>query len=141
MKHLIRRILREETEPDFTEKFFLAIQSVGRSIPTIIKQPLKWMIKNVVGHTPTKARLIFPKKGWETVAVEILEESRVVTGTYKTLDEANEFFIELKNNGIILEELLIGSHGSPGNLLSTQKGGVKFYKQVFDKKNKRIYRY
>ena len=136
MKHLIRRILREETEPDFTEKFFLAIQSVGRSIPTIIKQPLKWMIKNVVGYTPTKARLIFPKKGWETVAVEILESLGVVTGTYESLEEANKFFKELKNNGIVLEELLVGSHGGPGNLLTTQKGGFKVYKQVFDEKRR-----
>ena len=136
MKTLIRRILREETEPDFAEKVLTAVQNVGRRIHPTIKRNLKWIIKNVVGHTPTKARLIFPKKGWETVAVEILESLGIVTGTYKTLDEANEFFMELENNGIVLEELMIGSHGSPGNLLSTQGGGKKVYKREKDETGK-----
>lgn len=128
MKSHIRRILKEETEPDFAEKVLTAVQNIGRRVHPTIKRNLKWLIKNIVGHTPTKARLIFPSKGWETVAIEIIESLGIVTGTYKSMAEANEFFIELKNNGIILEELLIGSHGSPGNLLSTQKGGRKVYK-------------
>ena len=36
----------------------------------------------------------------------------------------------MKNSGIVLEELLIGSHGSPGNLLSTA-GVVKNMKNKF----------
>ena len=131
MKSLIRRILREETEPDFAEKVLTAIQNIGRRIHPTIKRNLKWLIKNVIGHTPTKARLIFPSKGWETVAVEILESLGIVTGTYKSVGQAINFFKELKNNGVILEELMIGSHGSPGNLLVTRKYAVFHLRRIF----------
>ena len=131
MKSLIRRILREETEPDFAEKVLTAIQNIGRRMHPTIKRNLKWLIKNVVGHTPTKARLIFPSKGWETVAVEILESLGIVTGTYKSVGQAINFFKELKNNGVILEELMIGSHGSPGNLLVTRKYAGFSFKEDF----------
>ena len=60
-----------------------------------------------------------------------MEEIGVVTGTYDTRP-ANEVFKQMKNSGIVLEELLIGSHGSPGNLLSTAKGGEKYEEQVYD---------
>lgn len=131
MKTLIRRILKEETEPDFAEKVLTVVQDIGSRIPTLYKKALVWAISNVIGHTPTKARLIFPKDGWERVAVEILKSLGVVTGTYKSMAEANEFFIELKNNNIVLEELMIGSHGSPGNLLTTQGGGKKLMKRIW----------
>lgn len=131
MKTLIRRILKEETESDFPEKVLTFIRDIGGRTPKLFKKGLKWLIKNIVGHTPTKARLIFPSKGWETVAVEIIESLGIVTGTYKSMDEANMFFKELKNNGIVLEELMIGSHGSPGNLLSTQGGGRKLMKRIW----------
>ena len=130
MKHLIRRILREQTDPTFTDKLWGAVKDVGKFV--LKNNGLSWLIRQVVGTTPTKARLIFPKEGWETTAVKILEHIGVVTGTYETLDEANNFFKDLKQNGIVLEELLIGSHGMQGNLLTTQKGGRKGYKERWD---------
>ena len=123
MKPLIRRILREQTDPTFSDKVWAAVKGVGKF--ALKNNSLSWLIKTLVGATPTKARLIFPKEGWETAAVEILEQIGIVTGTYKTLSEANEFFKDLKENDIILEELLIGSHGSPGTLLVTSEG--RFY--------------
>ena len=130
MKPLIRRILREQTDPAFGDKVWDAVKDVGKFV--LKNNGLSWLIRQVVGTTPTKARLIFPKEGWETTAVKILENIGIVTGTYETLDEANNFFKDLKQNGIVLEELLIGSHGSPGNLLTTQKGGRKGYKERWD---------
>ena len=130
MKPIIRRILREETDPTFGDKVWDAVKDVGKFV--LKSNGLSWLIRQVVGTTPTKARLIFPKEGWETIAVKILEQIGVVTGTYETLDEANNFFKDLKQNGIVLEELLIGSHGMQGNLLTTQKGGRKGYKERWD---------
>jgi len=130
MKPLIRRILKEQTDPSFTDKLFKAIKDVGKM--GLKYNPISWLLRQVIGATPTKARLIFPKKGWETIAVKILEEIGVVTGTYTTLEQANEVFKQMKNSGLVLEELLIGSHGSPGNLLSTAKGGEKFEERVYD---------
>ncbi len=121
MKHLIRNILREETEATLKDQMLDVVKDVGRAGVDSLKR----FISTFVGHRPTKARLIFPKDGWETTAVKIAERLGIVTGTYKSLAEANVFLKELKSNGVKLEELLIGSHGSPGNLLSTQKGGVK----------------
>ena len=118
MKDLIKRILKEQTKPSFQDKVMGLVKKVGYNM--VKSHPLTQLVKLVVGATPTKARLVFPKKGWETTAVKALEFLGIVTGTYKTLGEANEFFKQVKNNGIILEEVLIGSHGSPGNLLITQ---------------------
>jgi hypothetical protein len=129
MKPLIKRILREQTDPTFSDKVWDAVKDVGKF--ALKNNGLSWLIRQVVGATPTKARLIFPKEGWETAAVKILEHIGVVTGTYESMHEANKFFRDLKKNGIVLEELLIGSHGSPGNLLATQKGGRKIYKQYW----------
>ena len=112
MKSHIRRILKEETEATLLD----IVKDVGRAGVDSLKR----FISAFVGHRPTKARLIFPKKGWETTAVEIAERLGIVTGTYKNLGQANKFLKELKNDGIILEELLVGSHGSPGTLLSTR---------------------
>jgi len=136
MKPIIRRILREETDPTFGDKVWDAIKEVGKL--TLKHNGLSWLIRKVVGATPTKARLIFPKKGWETIAIKILEQIGVVTGTYETLGEADNFFKDLKKNGIILEELLIGSHGSAGRLLVTQKGGRKIYKEYWDEKTREM---
>ena len=127
MKPLIRRILREQTDPTFGDKVWRAIKDVGKL--HLRYNGLSWLIRTVVGTTPTKARLIFPKEGWETTAVKILEQIGVVTGTYGTLSEANQFFKDLKENNIILEELLIGSHGSPGTLLVTSQGTVYHEKE------------
>ena len=132
MKTIIRRILREQTDPTFRDKVWDAVKVVGKL--TLKHNALSWLIRKVVGTTPTKARLIFPKEGWETIAIKILEQVGVVSGTYETLGEADNFFKDLKKNGIILEELLIGSHGSAGRLLVTQKGGRKIYKEYWDEK-------
>ena len=136
MKPIIRRILREETDPTFGDKVWDAVKVVGKL--TLKHNALSWLIRQVVGTTPTKARLIFPKKGWETIAIKILEQIGVVTGTYETLGEADNFFKDLKKNDIILEELLIGSHGSAGRLLVTQKGGRKIYKEYWDEKTREM---
>lgn len=127
MKPIIRRILREQTDPTFGDRVWGAIKDVGKF--HLRYNGLSWLIRTVVGTTPTKARLIFPKEGWETIAVKILEQIGVVTGTYETLSEANKFFKDLKENNIILEELLIGSHGRPGTLLVTSQGKVYHEKE------------
>jgi len=135
MKSLIRRILKEETDPTFGDEVWDAVKDVGKFV--LKNNGLSWLIRQVVGTTPTKARLIFPKEGWETTAVKILEQIGVVTGTYETLDEANNFFKDLKQNGIVLEELLIGSHGYQDTLLVTQKGGRKGYKEYWDEETRK----
>ena len=129
MKPLIRRILREETDTALSEKIWNAVKDVGKF--SLKYNPISALLRLVAGPTPTKARLIFPKKGWETTAIRALEAMGIVTGTYTKLEQANKFFKQVKDSGLILEELLIGSHGSAGNLLSTQKGGRKLMKKIW----------
>jgi|TARA_R110001583_G_scaffold11629_7_gene52397 hypothetical protein len=125
LQFLIEQKTSTDWRPDesISDKLFNLVKDVGYSL--IKYNPLSQLIKLAVGATPTKARLIFPKKGWETAAVKILEAMGVVTGTYSTLKQANEFFKQLKSNGIVLEEVLIGSHGNAGNLLVTQSRVIK----------------
>ena len=104
MKPLIRRILREQTDPTFTYKVWDAVNDVGKF--ALKNNGLSWLIRKVVGTTPTKARLIFPKEGWETIAVKILEHIGVVTGTYETLNEANNFFKDLYFLSVDLKYIL-----------------------------------
>ena len=115
--HLQNFNLSEQKENTLKDKMFSLVKDVGYSL--VKYHPLSQLIKLVAGAKPTKARLIFPKKGWEEFAVKALEAMGLVTGTYKTLKEANEFFKQLKDNSIILEEVLIGSHGNAGTLLVT----------------------
>ena len=56
MKLLIRRILREVTDPtweDYAEKILTAVQDIGSRTPRLFKKGLVWAISNVVGHKPT----------------------------------------------------------------------------------------
>ena len=115
--------LHEQKENTLKDKLFGLVKDVGYSL--VKYHPLSQLIKLVAGTTPTKARLIFPKEGWEDAAIKILEAMGVVTGTYSNLKQANEFFKQIKSNGIVLEELLIGSHGSSGTLLVTQSQHIK----------------
>ena len=80
MKNLIRKILREETETKLKDRILDMVNLVAKG------SGLKRLISTLVGHTPNKARLIFPDEGWETTAVEIVERLGIVTGTYKSLD-------------------------------------------------------
>jgi len=129
MKPLIRRILREESDPKLKDKIWSLVKDVGKF--SLKYNPISALLRLVAGPTPTKARLIFPKEGWETTAVRVLKAMGIITGVYTKLEQANKFFKRIKDSGIILEEVLIGSHGSPGNLLSTQKGGRKLMKKIW----------
>ena len=75
----------------------------------------------IFGEKPTRVSLIFPKKGWETKAVNLLKKIGVVTGVFRSSVEAIEAIKTFKNKGIKVKELVIGSHGDGKNLLITQK--------------------
>ena len=130
MKELIRKILRETAEEStLKDEIWDLVKDVGKF--SLKYNPVTQLLKLIGGTTPTKARLIFPKEGWETSAVRALEIMGIITGVYTKLDQANKFFKQVKDSGIILEEVLIGSHGSPGNLLITQKGGKKIIDRIW----------
>ena len=71
---------------------------------------------------PQRISLIFPLKGWEVKAVNLLKELGVVTGVFRSAEEAIQVIKALKNKGVKAKELVIGSHGDGNTLLMTQKG-------------------
>jgi hypothetical protein len=89
---------------------------------------------------PESISLIFPKEGWETKAVNLLKKLGVVTGVFKSTNEAVQAIKALKNKGIKAKELVIGSHGDGSTLLITQKEGTnaKKYSQDLLKNAKEI---
>ena len=77
---------------------------------------------------PERLSLIFPKAGWETKAVNLLKRLGVITGVFKSTIEAIQYLKILKNKGIKVKELVIGSHGDGKTLLITQKKDEKIKK-------------
>jgi len=74
-----------------------------------------------------KIRLIFPKADWELTAVTFLQKLGVVTGVYSSLEEANTYLSELAKKGVKTDELVIGSHGREGQLLSTRESPYEYH--------------
>lgn len=74
-----------------------------------------------------KIRLIFPKADWEIAAVTIFQKLGVVTGVYTSLEEANMYLAELAKKGVKTDELVIGSHGQEGQLLSTRESPYEYH--------------
>lgn len=72
--------------------------------------------------TTRRVRMIFPEKKWEMDALELLKNFGVVTGVYKTFESAKNFINELVRENVVVNELVIGSHGSGGDLLRPMLG-------------------
>ena len=69
-----------------------------------------------------KVRLIFPSKGWEKSALSLIKKLGVITGVYEDVESAKIFIASLIKKGVIVDELIIGSHGKEGTLLMTKSG-------------------
>lgn len=110
--------INESENSEILRLFMNMTKSVG------ILNPLSALIllyEKIFGEKPVRVSLIFPKKGWETKAVDLLKKIGVVTGVFKSSVEAIEAIKTFKNKGIKVKELVIGSHGDGKNLLITQK--------------------
>lgn len=91
-------------------------KSVGSGISTLTSKFMDMFDKK-----PERVSLIFPGKEWETKAVNLLKKLGVVTGVFKSTEEAIQAIKALKNKGVKAKELVIGSHGDGKTLLITQK--------------------
>jgi len=69
-----------------------------------------------------KLRLIFPGEG-EEPGVDLLQKMGLVTVFFTSLSQLYEYIDKLVENNVKVDELVIGSHGSGGNLLITQRDG------------------
>jgi len=71
-----------------------------------------------------RLRLTFPKEGIETFATKVLSGLNVINGSFTSSDEAVQRIEEYKKKypGVILDELVIGSHGVGSELFMSQKG-------------------
>lgn len=105
-------------------------------IPPISVAPLNWRsavskmvdyAKSKLRISPDKVRLIFPLKKWEENALSLLKEYGIITGYFRSLDDALKVVDEIATKGIKAKELVIGSHGQQFTLLATQQmGGYMF---------------
>lgn len=79
-----------------------------------------------------RVALLFPKKSWyEELGSWILNKLGVVSGWFRSLAEALGYVKKLEEKGVITNQLVIGSHGSGGELLITQKDGLFHYNNQF----------
>lgn len=90
-------------------------KSVSTGISTLVSK-----FTEMFDETPQKVSLIFPKSGWEMKAVNLLRKLGVVTGVFRSVEEAIQSIKALKNKGVKAKELVIGSHGDGDTLLVTQ---------------------
>ena len=96
---------------------------------TIAQKSGKWnpfslfngMIKSITPTKVKKVSLIFPLQSWEFFVTKIFKALGIVTGVYTSLADALKFVQTLKSQNVKVDELIIGSHGKPGELLMTQK--------------------
>lgn len=89
------------------------------------------MVRSIPPKSIKRVRLIFPQQNWETKALEYLKKLGVVTGVYKSLSQAKKFILNLSSKQITTNELVIGSHGDEGTLLSTKVGEYFYFNNSF----------
>lgn len=89
------------------------------------------LLKQKKPNTIKKLRLVFPQSGWEEIALKLLKSLGIVTGIFKSLSAVITFIKNLSNKNVKTDELVIGSHGSFGTLLITQKDGEYFFDNSF----------
>lgn len=90
----------------------------GASKETYLK-----LLKTTSPKKIKKVRLIFPQEGWEERALQWLKKIGLVTGIYNSINSAISFIKDLSNKNVKTDELVIGSHGGGGNLLTTKDEG------------------
>lgn len=83
-------------------------------------------IENIDYSQLKKAQLIFPSEQWEYDALELLRKFGVITGVYKSLNDAMKVINYWSTKRVKLNEFVIGSHGSPGELLITMDNEEAF---------------
>lgn len=77
-----------------------------------------------------KAQLIFPSEQWEYNALELLRKFGVITGVYKSLNDAMKLINYWSTKRVKLNELVIGSHGAYGEVLITMDDTEHFFYDV-----------
>lgn len=95
-------------------ELFSIFSSMTKAIGSAIISPLTSLIVLYVemfNKKPERVSIIFPKEGWETKAVNLLKKLGVVTGVFKSTNEAIQSLKTLKDKGVKVKELVIGSHG------------------------------
>ena len=109
-----------EADTSLTTMFTNMAKAAGSAIIFPLTSLIS-IFKKLFGKNPERVSLIFPKDGWETTAVDILKRLGVVTGVFKSIQDAIQTVKGLKKEGVKAKELVIGSHGDGETLLITQK--------------------
>lgn len=79
-----------------------------------------------------KVALLFPQGVWyEELGAWFLNFYGIVSGWFRSLAEALGYVNKLAEKGVVTNQLVIGSHGSGGQLLITQKEGYFYYDNKF----------
>jgi hypothetical protein len=81
--------------------------------------------------TIKRIRLIFPGNNWEVIALKLVKTLGVVTGVFTNIETANRFINGLVSKGVTADELVIGSHGQYGQLLSPKQGDSYYFDNSF----------
>lgn len=99
-----------------------------KMIPSFsVASVLLFVAKKIFGENQKdlRVRFIFPMKDWELKAVEFLKSIGVVTAVFKNIDDAIKEAKELAKTGLKAKEIVLGSHGSSGELLMPMKKATK----------------
>lgn len=79
-----------------------------------------------------RVALLFPQGNWyEELGSWLLDKLGIVSGWFRSLAEALGYVKKLEQKGVVTNQLVVGSHGSGGQLLITQKEGNFFYDNQF----------
>ena len=108
--------INESENSSLSSIFSGMAKSVSMGISALVSK-----FTEMFDEKPQRISLIFPLKGWEVKAVNLLKELGVVTGVFRSAEEAIQVIKALKNKGVKAKELVIGSHGDGNTLLMTRK--------------------
>lgn len=114
-----------------SDKDYKEVEQVINKAQNPYKEQIDFLDK-IQGQRIKRVALLFPKKNWgEEIGSWVLNKLGVVSGWFRSLAEALGYVKKLEEKGVITNQLVIGSHGSGGQLLITQKEGYFHYDNQF----------
>jgi hypothetical protein len=73
-----------------------------------------------------RLRIVFPANDWEATANDILQNMGIISGHFKTYQEGVDYLKEFAATGVLVDELVFGSHGDGKRLIMPQEGASTF---------------
>lgn len=114
-----------------SNKDYKEVEQVINKAQNPYKEQIVFLDK-IPGERIKRVALLFPQKNWyEELGSWILDKLGIVSGWFRSLSEAVGYVKKLEEKGVITNQLVVGSHGSGGELLITQKDGYFYYDNQF----------